>query len=174
LISNCKENPFLTQNDYFYKKIVVMNQIFEITRNGRKALLPFFENFSLQQLNKIPNGFNNNIIWNLGHIVVSQQMLAYKFSGLPMLVSDGMIEKYRKGTRPEQDATQEEVDEIKSLLFLTIDQTEADFNSQIFKNYQEFTTGIGFLVKNATDSIAFNTYHEALHTGVLMSIRKFV
>jgi hypothetical protein len=34
-----------------------------------------------------------------------------------MMVSDKMFEKYRKGIRPEQNVTQEEVNEIISLLF---------------------------------------------------------
>jgi hypothetical protein len=46
------------------------------------------------------------------HIIVVQQMLVYKLSGLPMKISDTLVEKYKKGTKPEQDATQAEVDEI--------------------------------------------------------------
>jgi len=34
--------------------------------------------FSLEQLNKIPEGFNNNLIWNIAHCVVTQQLLCYK------------------------------------------------------------------------------------------------
>jgi hypothetical protein len=34
-----------------------------------------------------------------------------------MMVSDKMVEKYRKGIRPAQNVTQEEVNEIISLLF---------------------------------------------------------
>jgi DinB superfamily len=151
-----------------------MNQTFAITRSSRKVLVPFFENYTLEQLNLIPEGFNNNLIWNIGHIVVAQQMLVYKFSGLPMMVSEKLVEKYRKGTRPEQKASREEVDEIKSLLFTTIDQTETDFGNNTFKNYQEFTTGIGYFIKSTEDAIAFNCYHEALHIGIIMSIRKFV
>jgi DinB superfamily len=151
-----------------------MNPVFNITRNSRKALLPFFENYTLEQLNFIPEKFSNNLIWNIGHIVVTQQMLVYKFSGLPMIVSERLVEKYRKGTRPEQKVTQEEVDEIKSLLFSTIDQTETDFGAKIFNNYQEFTTGIGYEIKTVQDAITFNSYHEALHMGVIMSIRKFI
>ena len=65
-----------------------MHQTFAVTKNSRKALSHFLDVISLEQLNKIPVGFNNNIIWNITHIVVVQQMLAYKLSGLPMLISD--------------------------------------------------------------------------------------
>jgi formate dehydrogenase maturation protein FdhE len=151
-----------------------MHQTFDITRTSRKVLATFLENHSLEELNKIPDGFNNNLIWNIGHIIVVQQMIIYKLSGLPMMVSDEMVEKYKKGTKPETDATQAEVDEMQSLLFETINQTKADYNSKVFKTYQEFTTMVGFTIKNAEDAMSFNYYHEALHLGMMMSIRKFL
>lgn len=151
-----------------------MNQTFDITRTSRKMLSQMLQTYTLEQLNKIPEGYNNNLIWNIGHIVVVQQMLTYKLSGLPMMISDEMVEKYKRGTKPEHIATQAEVDEIQSLLTEAIDQTEADFSNEIFKNYQEFTTGVGFVVKSAADAMAFNYFHEGLHIGMAMSIRKFI
>ena len=41
----------------------------------------------------------------------------------------------RKGTKPEADATQAEVDEIKTLLFSTLEQTEEDYKAGKFKTY---------------------------------------
>ena len=70
------------------------------------------ENKHLEDLNKIPSGFNNNIIWNIGHVLVSEQLLAYKLSGLESTLSDKMISKYRKDSKPEGDITKEEVNEI--------------------------------------------------------------
>lgn len=151
-----------------------MHKAFEITQTARKMILPFLENYSLEQLNAIPHGFNNNLIWNIAHIVVVQQMLVYNLSDLPMQVSDEMGNKYKRGTKPETEVKQEEVDAIKALLFKTIEQTEADWNAKIFKNYNEFTTMSGFTIKSAEDAIAFNYYHEATHIGIMMSLRKFV
>jgi len=151
-----------------------MNQTFDITRTSRKMIAPFLENYTLEQLNAIPDGFSNNLIWNIAHIVVTQQLLVYKLSGLPTMVSDEMIEKFRKGTKPEHIVTQAEVDEIKSLLFATIDQTEVDFENKIFKNFDEYPTSTGFVLKSAKDAMIFNNFHEGLHLGILMSIRKFV
>ena len=151
-----------------------MNQTFEITKTSRKLLASFLENYTLEQLNKIPEGYSNNLIWNIGHIVVVQQMLVYKLSGLPMMISDEMVEKYKKGTKPEHDVTQAEVEEIKDLLLETIRKTEVDLNNKVFQNYNEYPTSTGFVLKSAEDAMAFNYFHEALHLGIMMSLRKFV
>lgn len=151
-----------------------MHQVFEITRLSRKIIAEYLEHYTLEQLNKVPEGFNNNLIWNIGHIVVVQQMLVYNLSGLPMMVSPEMVEKYKRGTKPEHLISQAEVDEIRSLLFETINQTKADLNSKIFKTYTEFTTLSGFTMRNVEDALAFNYYHEAMHIGMMMSIRKFI
>ncbi|HEY0046637.1 MAG TPA: DinB family protein [Flavobacterium sp.] len=151
-----------------------MTQAFEITQTGRNGILMLLQNYSLEQLNEIPLGFNNNMIWNAGHIVVVHQMLVYKLSGLPMLISDEMVEKYKRGTRPDQFVEEAEVLKIKSLLGETVTHTKADFDAGIFKSYNEFTTMVGYTIRSAEDAMAFNYYHEAVHTGMMMSIRKFI
>jgi len=151
-----------------------MNQTLNVNTTSRNMISKILENHTLEQLNKIPEGFSNNLIWNIAHVVVTQQILVYKLSGLPMMVSEVMIEKYKKGTKPEQDATQAEVDQIKSLLFTTIEKTKKDYANGVFKNYQEYPTSTGFVLTSAEGAMNFNNYHEGLHVGVLMSIRKLV
>lgn len=153
-----------------------MNTAFEINRTSRNVLLSFLDNYSLEQLNKIPDGFSNNLIWNIGHIVVVQQMLVYKLSGLPMMVTDEMVEKYRKGTKPEGDVDSDEVAQIRALLFKTIEQTQADYQSGKFSGttFNGFTSMSGFTMNSTEDAISFNNYHEAVHTGIMMGIRKFI
>jgi hypothetical protein len=151
-----------------------MEVTFDINQTSRNIISKFLENHTLEQLNTIPEGFSNNLIWNIAHIVVVQQMLVYNLSGLPMMVSDEMAARYKRGTKPEHTVTQEEVDEIKTLLFPTLEQTKKDFADDIFKNYTEFTTMSGFNIKSAKAAMEFNIYHEAVHTGIMMQIRKFI
>ncbi|QBN19473.1 DinB family protein [Flavobacterium nackdongense] len=151
-----------------------MHHTLEVNTTSRKMALKFLENYSLEQLNKIPEGFSNNLIWNIGHILVTQQLLVYKLSGLPMMVSDDMVEKFKKGSKPEQEITQTEVEEIKSLLFVTIEKTNEDLKNNVFKEYQEYPTSTGFVLKNAEGAMAFNNFHEGLHLGIMMSLRKLV
>lgn len=158
----------------FIENLKNMSQLFTITETSRNLVSKILESHSLDQLNKIPEGFNNNMFWNIAHIVVTQQLLVYKLSGLPMMVSDEIIEKYKKGTKPEQDATQADLDEIRSLLFVTIKKAKEDYDSGVFKNYQEYPTSTGFILNNVEDALAFNNFHEGLHIGILMNLRKLV
>lgn len=151
-----------------------MKATFEINRTSRKTLELCLDKHTLSQLNTIPDGFSNNLIWNIGHIIVVQQLLVHHLSGLPMYVSDELVAKYRKGTKPEHTVTQEEVDEIKSLLFTTVEQSQLDFQNNRFQEYTEFTTMTGYRISNAKDAMEFNNYHEAIHTGIIMQIQKFL
>ncbi|MDG1871841.1 MAG: DinB family protein [Flavobacterium sp.] len=151
-----------------------MNATLELTRTSRLILSQILPNYTLAQLNKIPPGYSNNLIWNIAHVIVVQQMLVYGLSGLPMKISNEMVEKYKKGSKPEQDATQEEVDDIQSLLLTTIDQTAIDIENDAFKTFKEYPTSTGFTLKNAQDAMSFNNFHEGIHLGVIFSIRKFV
>ena len=151
-----------------------MEQTFELNRTLRKLIAPFLEELSLDQLNTIPEGFTNNLFWNIAHVVVTQQLLVYKLSGLPMLISDELVDKYKKGSKPEQAASQEDVDQIKSLLFDTIDQTQADYGSGLFTQFTEYPTSSGFVLKSVQDAMAYNNFHEGLHLGILMSLKKIV
>jgi hypothetical protein len=151
-----------------------MSSVFETQKTIREILVKILDHHSLEQLNKIPDGFKNNLIWNIGHCIASQQILVYKLSGLPLQVSDELIAKYSKGTKPEADVLQEEVNEIRDLLTKTLLQTEKDYNDNVFKNYNQYTTSMGFDLKNVQDALDFVSYHEGIHTGIIMGIKKFI
>lgn len=151
-----------------------MQSAFEVQKTSRTIILKFLDNYSLEQLNKIPEGYSNNIIWNIGHIIASQQGMVYKLSGLPTLVSDDFINKYKKGTKPEGIVSQTEIEEIKTLLETTFRQTVEDFSNNIFINFTEYTTSIGFTIRNAAEAVNVNNYHEGIHLGIILSLRKFI
>ena len=151
-----------------------MEQTFELNRTSRTLIAPFLEDFSLEQLNIIPTGFSNTLFWNIAHVVVTQQLLVYKLSGLPMLISDELVDKYKKGSKPEQAATQEEVDQIKALIFDLVDQTQADYGSGVFTQFTEYPTSSGFVLKNVRHAMAYNNFHEGLHLGIMMSMKKIL
>ncbi len=151
-----------------------METVFKAWQTSRRLYLNFFENYSLDQLNTTPDGFHNNLIWNIGHIIVSQQKLVYKGSNLQGYISDELLNKYQSGTKPTAPVSEKERDELRMLLTSLIEKTKTDFAKGIFVSYNERTTGTGFHIASIQDALECNNYHEGLHLGYMMSIRKFV
>ncbi|MFD1161431.1 DinB family protein [Hwangdonia seohaensis] len=152
-----------------------MEFTFQVLNNTRAILAKIIDDNSLKDLNKIPKGFNNNIIWNIAHIVVSEQLLAYKLSGLPSILSDEMIDKYRKDTKPESEVTQDEVNQIKGLLFTALENTKTDYKNGIFKTYNAYTVSTtGNTLNNIDEALQFILTHEGIHYGYILALLKAV
>ncbi|UAB76582.1 DinB family protein [Mesoflavibacter sp. SCSIO 43206] len=151
-----------------------MDFTFDTTLKSRKFLKDLLENLTLEQLNKVPEGFNNNIIWNVAHTIVTQQLLVYNLSAIPMIISDELVEMYRKGTKVERDVTQAEVDLIKGLLFSTIEKTKEDYENRIFQTYHEYTVTTKSTLTNVDEAIAFNNFHEGIHLGYILALKRCI
>ena len=151
-----------------------MDYAFDISLKNRKLFEGFIENHSLEELNKVPKGFDNNIIWNIAHTIVTQQLLVYKLSGLPMLLSDEMVETYRKGTKTERDASQAEVNGIKDVLFSLIEKTKEDYDNKVFQTYNQYTVSTKSTLYTVENAIEFNNFHEGIHLGYILALRRLL
>ena len=149
-----------------------MQKQFEILNITRSNILKTIEDLSLEQLNMVLTGFKNNIIWNVAHLVVTQQLLCYKLSGLEMYIDKDLVEKYKKGSEVDFIVNQEEVDNIKKLLMEFPNRLETDYNNSIFENYAEYPTSYNITLNSIEDAIQFNSAHEALHFGYIMAMKK--
>ena len=105
----------------------------------------------------------------MAHIVATQQLLIYNFSGQPTRVEEQWIDRYRKGTFPSGKATQDEIDQLYELLVSTVDWAEEDYKQGAFKEYKEYTTSNKVTLSSVEDAINFNSFHEGLHLGVVLS-----
>lgn len=151
-----------------------MEKQFEILRANRGLILKIIGNLTLEQLNKIPNGFKNNIAWNVAHLVVTQQLLCYKLAGLNILITEEMVEAYQKGTAPSRDISQDELDTIKEQLVALPDTFEEDYKAAIFNKYKTYPTSVNVTLNNINEAFEFNNYHEGIHLGIILSLKKFV
>jgi hypothetical protein len=151
-----------------------MTDVIENIKLARKYLLSTIEGLSVEQLNEIPAGFNNNIIWNIGHLIAAQQGLCYVRSGLPLGENDIYFQAYKPGTKPDQFVDANEIEKIKHLLISTLDQLNNDYVNKIFKNYTSFTTRYGVEITNISEAIDFILFHEGLHSGYIMAIKRIL
>lgn len=168
--TNRAKNGYIAQN----LTSLFMKHVFEIMRQTRRNLLALLEGHSLATLNYVPGGFNNNLIWNLGHALVSTQLLVYKPAGLPMHIDDAVIEKYRRGSKPDGKLSNAEVEQVRRLAASTMDALEADFAAGRFTQYEPYMTGYGVQLSSAEDAIRFASVHEGLHYGYALALKRML
>ena len=152
-----------------------MQSTFSIWSTSRQNFLKFLSDYSIEQLNYVPAHFNNNLIWNIGHVIVTQQLLVYGAVNQPLLISTELVNRYKAGSKPTGEVTQSAADELKELLISLQEKTIIDFENQLLINpYTEKVTRSGFVLRTIEEAMEFNNYHEGMHLGMMMSLRKFV
>jgi hypothetical protein len=151
-----------------------MGKSISISRQTRRNFIELINSLSIEQLNEIPVGLNNNIVWNFGHIVVTQQLLCYELAGVSPKMDQVLIEKYRKGAKPEVIVDQAEIDTLTSLANSLLNDLEIDLCTDLFSNYKTYPTSYGFELTCIEDAIDFFAVHESMHYGVALTIKKLV
>ena len=130
--------------------------VFALHKCIRERYLQYLEGFTLEQLAVIPQGFRNNLLWNISHAIVTQQLYCYYNSGLPMYVSEDFIAAYRKGTVPDGHIPTQ------------------DYQKGLFTTYTNYLTGLNYPLNCVEDAIYFNNTHEGMHLGLVIAIKYLV
>lgn len=144
-------------------------------RRTRELFVGLTDTLTIDQLNQIPAGFNNNIIWNLGHITLSTLGLCYIRSQVQPGLELPFTGRFSKGTRPEVRATEEEVAAIKALLISSLDQIERDIKAGVFSNMVAFSTDTYRLpMDNIENTLNGCLAHENLHLGIAKAQRAVI
>lgn len=126
-----------------------------------------------EALNRIPQGFNNHIRWNIGHLVVTQQLLCYQLAGLEMAVDADLVTNFRKGSSPKDwTGDMPSYGELVELFHALPKQMRQDFDAGRFNDYQEYTTSTGIVLSSIEDAVRFNNIHEGIHLGYILALKR--
>ena len=149
-----------------------MNYHFQVHQQIRRNLLDLLQKNTLEDLVIIPDGFNNNMYWNIAHTVATQQLLHYYLIGNPFRIDKYWVETYKKGTLPTLEVSVAEVEDLGFLLSETSKILLKDYDADFFSDYTPYTTSFGLDLKNIQDAIIFNNVHESLHLGYAMAQKR--
>ena len=153
-----------------------MDKVFKFIIDERKAFINLIDELTLDQLNEIPEGFNNNIIWNFGHIVVSTQTLSYTRTG----IREGInwvkyVEAYAKGTKPTYYVNQQEIDDLKEIALHSIFAIEADYNAGVFNHITAYQTATYGATLNSIEEVLITSIgHDNLHLGYASAQKRII
>lgn len=151
-----------------------MNEIFTVHLATRQRIADLLEKHSDEELQLVPTGFANNLIWNAAHAVVTQHLLTYNLCGMHMAIPQTLVDRFRKGTKADAPVSAQDVAEVKSLLISTHTSFKADYEQGAFKNFKQYQTSYGVMLNTVEEAIAFNNTHEGLHLGYMMALRKSI
>lgn len=147
----------------------------DVVRKTRTAIIKTISDLSTDQINEVPSHFNNNIIWNIAHLIVAQDNIFYVRSGHPLKnVNQEFFDSYKPGSKPEKPVSTEEIERIKDLLFSSLDQLENDLQLDMFGNYPTWTTRYGVDVENINDALTLLAFHDGLHFGCILAQSRLV
>ncbi len=151
-----------------------MEKFFETAIFTRSAMLNILEELTEDQLAVIPRGHRNNIFWNVAHVMVTQQLLLYGLSGLPLSLEDDFVKRFTKGSVAVPEVSQQDLEIVRANLLPLCTKAQEDFKKGIFEEYRPYMTSTGIELKSISDGISFSSYHDGIHLGVVLSLKKQV
>ena len=151
-----------------------MQSLFTISLQNRKAYKKLLESFTIEQLNQTPLGFSNNIAWNAAHIIAVQQRIIYRLAEVPYTVEEDFINEFNRGTHSTRHYDETFIQQIGEKLQHSYEMMTSDFEAGKFKDYTPTKLALNFEVNDFETALTFNLFHESLHMGQIMTLRKFV
>lgn len=137
---------------------------------ARAFVLRLTEGLAPERLTAIPPGWNNNLLWHLGHLAVSQQLLHNGLAGLPLEVPDAALARFRKGTSPRDWDATPDVAEVRRWLAELPARLAADYAAGRFRSFRRYETSTGIVLHDIEEAIAFNNVHEGMHAGQVIAL----
>ncbi|OAB44448.1 hypothetical protein PGLA_07275 [Paenibacillus glacialis] len=141
----------------------------------RQITINAVKEMSEETLDIIPEGFNNNVRWNLGHIYLIQEIFAFHFSGEPVQIPENFKRLFAKGTKPAD--WNEEPPTLEVLLELLTEQPkriqESLHNRLAEQVKTPFTTGSGITLSTIGEFLNFSIYHEGMHYNTINILKRF-
>ncbi|MBO8170263.1 MAG: DinB family protein [Bacillaceae bacterium] len=146
-----------------------MNPLFQQLEIVRGNTLNMLENTTEEQANVIPEGYRNNIRWNLGHILTIQEQLVFYMSGESLQIPEHYVSYFAKDTSPaDWSAEPPSLDELKSELKKQTERIKSTFANRLDEEVPKpFRFRDKYEFKTVGELIAFTLYHEGMHQGLI-------
>ena len=145
----------------------------DILVRTRQSLYDLVKDLTQSQWFEQPEGFANNIAWNVGHLVLAQQGLTYTRLGLKPDITRQYAKMYSPGTSPADWEMKPDTDDLLDKLVSLSQKLADDVAAGVFDGL-ELPTESPIPQMPVPESIEhamiFNQYHEGMHLGVIVSL----
>ena len=126
-----------------------------------------------------PDGFANNVAWNVGHLIMAQQGLCYARLGIDVPLGARMAEfraMYGGGTSPADWDENPDTDELLRLFVELPQQMPTDIAAGKFEGYVKPDPVEGRFPPpdSVMHAMIFNQHHEGMHAGAIDDLLGFM
>ncbi|MEO6521790.1 MAG: DinB family protein [Mucilaginibacter sp.] len=142
-----------------------MTQYLDKLEEERKLLLERTKDLTVDQYNIIPPGFNNNIIWNMGHILVVSESLLYENSPYKRPEHEFMISSFQRGSTPDEIIEEDDI----LLIRHSLQQT-----AQFYKRCTGMNRPGDESVSVSNEVMQFLLFHENMHYRTIARLLEIV
>jgi hypothetical protein len=127
------------------------------------------------QINLIPKGFNNSIIWNFGHILIVQEQLAVNFGKIKPQLPSVYLHYFGQHTDPSswKDAPPRYSDILSFLKSQTKHIIES-LGTRIDEKLTKPFNRNGLSMHTIGELLIYSVYHEGVHIGTVNSMVKVI
>ena len=130
----------------------------------RSNTLKLGESIDDAVLKVVPNGFNNNILWNLGHLYGATEGLLFRASGRDIQLPEAYVEAFGGGTSPKTWTNEPPSrEDILSRLAEQSKRVAETFEGHLDEALPKELNIAGIEMKTVADLLDFTTLHESMH-----------
>jgi len=139
---------------------------------ARQGTLHIVSDVTESQADLIPQGFNNNIRWNLGHIYLVQEQFAFVFSQGPVQIPDGFVELFATGSKPtDWKLKPPTLSDIVQMLAEQSKRIRLNLENRLDEPVENPLTIAALSLKTVEEFLSFTLFHEGIHSQMLKILK---
>ncbi|NQF13896.1 DinB family protein [Brevibacillus sp. HB1.3] len=143
--------------------------LFQQLADYRQETLKAIDGLTEEDVNIIPDGFSNNILWNLGHIYLDQYLWIAHLTKETIPIPSGFNEWFNFGTKPaDWDTQPPKLAVLVSLLQEQPQKIQAAYKDRLEEEFPATESGMHTIAQVLVRTI----FHEGMHLASLNSIRR--
>lgn len=127
-----------------------------------------------QQLLQTPPGLRNNILWNVGHLIVDNSDMLYRPAGLEPPHPESFRSLFAAGTSPADWPDPPSPASVMSVFAGFSGRLKEDCASGQFRRFDPKAVISGWPVNDLDETFAYVAVHTGIHLGVIMTMRRLV
>jgi hypothetical protein len=145
--------------------------LFKQLETYRSYVLGVVKNVSDEEAEVIPNGFNNNIRWNLGHIYLDQYLWIQALTKENTDVPRNFHSSFGYGSSPKNfTSATPSFGELKALLKEQPSKIKEKYGVRLEEEFQPTEMGM-----NTIEQVLIRTiFHEGMHLQSILDLKKCI